>query len=237
MIKIHSQNVAGNKIKHKQNSGKLCPLIFSIRQKKPDIFVLTETRHTEQNFQGKNAFYGYRLMQNSSSLEGRGGVLIYGKKNRIELMENTEVKSEEGFFTGAGYIFEGHRIIIMGIYGPSCNDDKKGVEVFLEIRNAIEILVNMVGTRNIIVIGDLNIHLDKENVKVKTCKLVREMLRQMGLKDIGERDKESTWRRPGRNKNKSRIDYCFVNQNLQSEVKAFWSGLDHARIEIGRAHV
>ena len=232
MIKIQSQNIAGNKLKHRNNSGKLCPLIFSIRQKKPDILVLTETRHVENNFQGKNAFYGFRLTQSSANPEGRGGVLVYGNTKRIEIIENTELKSENGNFTAAGYFFEGHKIIIVGVYGPSCSDDRLAQEIFVEIRNAIEMLVNIVGTRNIIIVGDFNIHLDRENLKPRTCKLVREMMRQLGLRDLGERERENTWRRPGRNRNKSRIDYCFANCNLQTDMKTYWSGLDHARLEI-----
>ena len=79
--KIIVQNISGN-ILDKKTTGKLCTLKVSIHKIRPNIIILTETRHLPE-FNGKGIFKGYGLAQSASSGGRAAGVLVF-KKTKLK---------------------------------------------------------------------------------------------------------------------------------------------------------
>jgi hypothetical protein len=75
--------------------------------------------------------------------------------------------------------------------------------------------------------------LDREDVKPRMCRLVREYIEELGLIDVGEIERKFTWTRPGRRRAKSRIDYVMVTDNVYDyKLVQTWLGLDHANLRV-----
>jgi exonuclease III len=101
-----------------------------------------------------------------------------------------------------------------GIYGPPDSSDRFAYGVFNDFFLKIKETMQLYGTQIIVLAGDWNLHLDREDVKPRTCKLVREYIEELGMIDVGEKERKFTWTRPGRRRAKSRIDYVMVTENV-----------------------
>jgi hypothetical protein len=148
-------------------------------------------------------------------------------------VEGSVYNNNERYYTTAVYEIQGAKIVMGGIYGPPDSSDRFAYGVFNDFFSKVKETMQLYGTQIVILAGDWNLHLDREDVKPRTCKLVREYIEEIGLIDIGERDKLFTWTRPGRRKAKSRIDYVMVSDNVySSKLSQTWLGLDHANLRV-----
>jgi len=234
-ISILAQNVGGNGLGRGRVVGRLCPLKLTVHARKPTFVILTETRHGN-DATGKNVFSGFKLMQYTETEQRAAGVMVYCKKGGITMEQNSEIKSNQGNYTMAVYNKEGQLFILAAVYGPPQNSDRESTQVYEEMNANIVRLKYTYNTSTVIIGGDFNLHLDKNNVKPRACRYVEGMIQEHGLKDLGVKNKENTWRRPN-NRNKSRIDYILVpNKGRQGTLETIWSRLDHAAI-IGTAEI
>jgi hypothetical protein len=167
--------------------------------------------------------------QHSSSGSNAKGVVVFAKRG-TEIVDGSVYNSEEGFFTMAVYNINGSKIILVGVYGPPDNLDRKSFEIFSEIFEKIEMYKQVYGTQMLIIGGDFNVHLDKESSsKPRTVKLIKDYMVKWSLSDLGEEEKRFTWSRPGRVRKKSRIDYILISEHLENNSFSHtWMGLDHA---------
>jgi len=209
--------------------GKLCSLKLNIHANKPDIVILTETRHNA-DFQGQKILKGYNLIMNSSSGNRTSGVLVYARKT-VQIMENSVYNSDTGHFAIGCLIMNGVRIILAAIYGPSTNSDPLSFDIFRQISQEIQTRTQAYNTSTIVLAGDFNLHLDTTGRKPRTCQHVRGLMDRYNMIDAGHTDKLPTWRRPHRAHLHSRLDYIMHSNNiLGRKVNVRWSQLDHAQI-------
>ena len=229
-IIITVQNISGNIISKNKVGGKICPLKLNIHKAKPSIIILTETRHV--NFDGHGIFKGYKLAQSASSGGRSAGVLVF-MKNGIEIIEGSAFNDREGRYCVGCYEMNGNRIIIGAIYGSPEGNDGNSMPTFVEVAGRINTLCQVNNTRQVIIGGDFNLHLDTCTPKGRTCKFVNEMIQEFRLIDSGKEDKTPTWRRPNRPGTKSRLDYILHSECMQGKkAEVAWSQLDHAQVTV-----
>ena len=236
-ITVMVQNIAGNILKKGKVGGKLCPLKINVHKLKPAFLALVETRQLRE-FNGAGLFRGYELIQAASSGDRSGGVMLFKNKS-IDLIEGSASECINGRFTIGCYRFFGTKIVVGAVYGYADANDTQSLNMYKEIAEKIETLTQVNNTRNVILCGDFNLHLDQGNPKPLTYRYINELIREYDLIDSGKNKKAPTWRRPNRPGTKSRIDYIMYSQNMQgSEVEVSWSQLDHSqmtcRIEVGQ---
>ena len=111
------------------------------------------------------------------------------------------------------YIINGTKVIIGSVYGSSENTDAQSLPVFIEVSERLKTMCQVNNTRQVILGGDFNLHLDTCTPKGRTCRFVNDMVQEFRLIDSGKTDKTPTWRRPNRPGTKSRLDYI-----LHSEI-------------------
>ncbi len=125
-IRIITQNIGD--IGLAKNKQKLCNLRLHIHTHKPCIVILTETRHTQAD-KIEGTIKGYTASQHDTSGTRSAGLIIYSRKG-IENLTQYNIRSQEGHYLIGIYVIEGRRVIIGGIYGPSCSSDSKASKVF-----------------------------------------------------------------------------------------------------------
>jgi hypothetical protein len=163
----------------------------------PTFLILSETRISDRNKNLNNTYKGMYCNQHSSSGQNAKGVVVFAKKG-IEQVEGSVHNNEEGFFTIAVYSIEGSRIIVVGIYGPPENLDRKAYDIFSEMFEKIEMYMQVYGTQMVMMGGDLNVHMDRTtSSKPRTVRLIKEFTTRWCLTDLGGEDKRFTWSRPG----------------------------------------
>ena len=210
--------------------GKICPLKINVHKAKPSIIILTETRHV--NFDGHGIFKGYKLAQGASSGGRSAGVLVF-MKNGIELIEGSAYSDREGRYCIGCYEINSNKVIIGAIYGSSESNDGNAMPTFTEVAERLNTLCQVNNTRQVIIGGDFNLHLDTCTPKGRTCRFVKEMIQEFRLVDSGKTDKIPTWRRPNRPGTKSRLDYILHSECMQGKkAEVAWSQLDHAQVSV-----
>ena len=203
-----------------------------VNNNKPHLIILTETRIAERNFEGKGIFRGYYLAQHSSSGQNSKGIIIFARAQVIKEADY-DIESEMGYYTIGVYCVEGKKVIIVGMYGPPESSDRIAYEIYEEMLERLDEVRERTGVNEIIIAGDLNIHLDIEgqNPKGRTCKLLKEYMEERQLTDLGKVRKLRTWRRPGRRSKKSRIDYVLTSEKLKyGHFRIVWTKYDHAML-------
>ncbi len=169
-----------------------------------------------ENFNGKNVFKEYNLVQYGGTGERTGGVAVFVKKG-TQVIEGTAIADEDGHFVVTALELSGNKVVIGGIYGPSVSSDRQLHDSFDRFFRELQELANRIGTRYYIIAGDFNAKLDKVNSsKPRTVRLINGFINQHSLNDIGvEYGCESTWRRPHLPQAGSRLDYILVSSDFK----------------------
>ncbi len=228
-FRIGTQNIGGIGLGGGSNKNKLCPLKLYLHKNKPSIMVLTETRHLDSD-KIDNAFKGYKVSQAYSTGSRSGGIIVYTRKD-IAFDNNVNIQTRH--YTIGIYTIQGTRIIVSGIYGPSCNSDTTATAVYRQFSTDYENIAKIGQTAYSVITGDLNLHLDTLQPKPRACKFVRDFISINNFCDSGKAGGKATWRRPNRMYNRSRIDYILHSANFKAqELQLSWSQLNHALIDI-----
>ena len=105
--------------------------------------------------------------------------------------------------------------------------------IFQEVAERLHTMSQVNNTRQIVIGGDFNLHLDTCSPKGRTCRYVNDMIQELRLIDAGKSDKIPTWRWPNRPGTKSRLDYIIHSESIQGKnVEVAWSQLDHAQVSV-----
>ncbi len=135
-------------------------------------------------------------------------------KGLREFIGGTVRNCGEGHFTVGGYVVEGTRVVVIGVYGTSCASDVAATRVLRQMSTEIDEVMQLVGTRHLVMGGDFNIKLDAVRSKPRAQRVLREIMTRYGLVDAGkEAGWEATWRRPN-HLGKSRIDYVLYSSEV-----------------------
>jgi exonuclease III len=207
-----AQNVSGATLGDFRCGKGLTKLRIDIGIQRPTFVILSETRYAEMDKVFHNTYKGYSNYQNSSSGEHAKGILVFSRRG-VTVIEGSVYNNEDGYFSTAVYEMEGHKIVVCGIYGPPDSSDAFAHGIYSSLFDKLTETMQLYGTQSIILAGDWNLHLDRQDIKPRTCKLVRDYAGELGLIDCGHDEKKFTWTRPGRRRAKSRIDYVMLSDN------------------------
>ena len=105
------------------------------------------------------------------------GVLVF-KKNEIELIEGSAYNDTGGRYCLGCYIINGSKVIIGSVYGLSENTDAQSLPVFTEVSERLKTMCQVNNTRQVILGGDFNLHLDTCTPKGRTCRFVNDMVQE-----------------------------------------------------------
>ena len=228
-FRIGTQNIGGIGLGGGSNKYKLCPLKIYMHKHKPSIMVLSETRHLDTD-RIDNAFKGYKVGQASSTGSRSGGVIVYIRKE-IDIDSTLSINTRH--YTMGIYNVQGIRILIVGIYGPSCSSDTVASGIYRQLCTDYDNMTRIGQTNYTIIAGDLNLHLDSCQPKPTACKLMTDFIVHNSIHDTGKEGRKATWRRPHRLSNRSRIDYIMHSDNIKAQqLQHSWSQLDHALLDV-----
>jgi DNA replication initiation complex subunit (GINS family) len=123
------------------------------------------------------------------------------------------------FAMGVYYTPNRMKLIVVGIYGPSANDDTESLHFYQELRAVIAELQNTFQTSNLLMAGDFNAVLSPEDsssehiTKKRTTALLEEFIEEQHLTDLAARvnKKQHTWFRRNNNQISSRLDLILTN--------------------------
>ena len=228
------QNIGRSLMGTTRGGGSIAPVRLSVHNNKPSILILTEICESENLTGKKGVFKGLTCTQHSfAGPESRtGGVAIFVRPNSLAGIEGSTRNSPEGHYTAGIYLLGQTKVIVGGVYGPSCSSDNKAFDVFQEFFEILEELMQRWGTQNIILGGDFNLKLDQNETKPRAVKLVRDFINEYAILDAGlQAGCQPTWRRPNAHRRKSRLDYILYTENLIVEnFKLTWFRKDHAQL-------
>lgn len=216
MIKIVTWNVKGLLSPHKRSM-----VLRHLGKLKPDIALLQETHLAEKDFFRMRKFWVGEVI-GSPAVEKKNGVLMLFHKNLSYSVKSVE-NDTEGRLTHAQVECPMGDLSIYNIYGPNSDNHR----FFQHLRDRL--LTDP--TRNVILGGDLNtVMLPAEDRKrSQSCRalatdgILPDLSNLAGLVD--------TWRLcnpdsrdftffSAKHKSWSRIDYLFVNRNLQTRIES-----------------
>ena len=146
------------------------------------------------------------------------------------------------------YEIRGHRLLIMGIYGPPGGDDTQNATFFEE--EVFEVLDNETYD-NVIMAGDWNVFLDTEKdhtnyknpgkYRTKTREEIKSKMRTHNLSDVYREQnpskREFTYKDNSGHRVSSRLDYFIVDQEaalntINATIEPITDPFDHSEITI-----
>jgi hypothetical protein len=132
------------------------------------------------------------------------------------------------------------KLIVVGIYGPSANDDTESLRFYQEVRDSIVELQNTFQTSNLLLAGDFNAVLAPEDsssehvTKKRTTAFLEELIEEHRLTDIAAHvnKRQHTWFRRNNNQISSRLDLILTNLPItQPKYSISTTIFDHAWIQ------
>ena len=178
-----------------------------------------------------------------------GGILILAKKG-LDIIPKESGTDRDNMGRMAWEIYEirGHKLLIMGIYGPPGGNDTQNATFFEE--EVFEVLDNETYD-NVIMAGDWNVFLytekDHKNYKnpakyrTKTREEIKSKMRTHNLSDIFREQnptkREFTYNDNTGHNNSSRLDYFIVDQETavnttSATIEPITEPFDHSEITI-----
>jgi hypothetical protein len=159
-----------------------------------------------------------------------------------ELINHSVRRSETPghFAMGVYYTPTRMKIIVVGIYGPSANDDTESFQFYQEVRTSIVELQNTFQTSNLLIAGDFNAVLSPEDsssehiTKKRTTALLEELIAEHHLIDLAAHlnRRQHTWFRRNNNQISSRLDLILTNLPLiQPKYHISMTIFDHAWVQ------
>ncbi len=144
------------------------------------------------------------------------------------------------FAMGVYYTPNRTKLIVVGIYGPSANDDTESLHFYQEVRNTIIELQNTFQTRNLLLAGDFNAVLSPEDsssehvTKKRTTSFLEELMEEQHLIDIAAHvnKRQHTWFRRNNNQISSRLDLILTKLPItQPKYATSTTIFDHAWVQ------
>jgi hypothetical protein len=132
------------------------------------------------------------------------------------------------------------KLIVVGIYGPSANDDTESLHFYREVRESIAELQNTFQTSNLLIAGDFNAVLSPEDsssehiTKKRTTAFLEEFIEEQHLTDVAAQanKKQHTWFRRNNNQISSRLDLILTNLPItQPKYSISMTVFDHAWVQ------
>ena len=99
-------------------------MVRELVNQKTDFLILTETRTTAKALHKVKLKWGLKPTLYSLDDAPRGGVVIYSSPRHKLIPESRRLGTIPGHLAAAVYEVHQSRTVIVGIYGPSENDDK-----------------------------------------------------------------------------------------------------------------
>jgi len=230
----------------KKGSGPKLAMIRSLLRRDTDIVVLTETRTTQSAVKRTKLKWGLKPTHHSLDEQARAGVVIYTKREHTLVPNSKRTATEDGHMAAAVYEIHGSRIVVVGVYGKSENNDITSNNIFKEVYNTIRELQHLYQTHHVILLGDFNaVWRDVDansfhSTKPRTTATLIKIMETFGLWDLAVqagKDKEHTWHRRGHGNQSSRIDHIMTSipheglQMEQIQLTTKHTIFDHAWIE------
>jgi hypothetical protein len=132
------------------------------------------------------------------------------------------------------------KLIVVGIYGPSANDDTESLHFYQEVREVLAELQNTFQTRNLLMAGDFNAVLSPADsssehiTKKRTTAFLEEFMEEQQLTDLAAKvnKKQHTWFRRNNNQISSRLDLILTNLPItQPKYSISMTIFDHAWVQ------
>ena len=168
-----------------------------LAQKKDDFIILVDTRLKKENLnQVHNTWTGNIHSSINDQPHSSGGILILARRGLdIIPKKSGSDRAKKGRMAWEIYELRGHRILIMGIYGPANGGtDTKNAEFYEE--EVFEVLDSETYD-NIVMAGDWNVFLNPkldqkhygnpEKYRSKTRAAIESKIRTHSLSDQGSR--------------------------------------------------
>ena len=197
----------------------------------------------------KNIWTGNIHHSTNDRPNGSGGILILAKKG-LDIIPKESGTDRDSMGRMAWEIYEirGHKLLIMGIYGPPGGEDAQNASFFEE--EVFEVLDNETYD-NVIIAGDWNVFLDTEKdhknyknpgkYRTKTREEIKSKIRTHNLSDIYREQnpttREFTYNDITDHNKSSRLDYFIVDQEtavntISTKIEPITAPFDHSEITI-----
>jgi exonuclease III len=174
----------------------------------------------------------------SVSPQARGGVVVFSNPEYELLNHSVRRSTTPGHFAmGVYYTTNRTKIIVVGIYGPSANDNNESLQFYQEVRASIVELQNTFQTSNLLIAGDFNAVLSPEDsssehiTKKRTTAFLEELIIEQHLTDLAVQTnkRQHTWFRRNNNQISSRLDLILTNLPItQPKYHISMTIFDHA---------
>ena len=222
-MKILTQNVRSfnnNASKRRKKSDKLLMIELLLKEEKPDIAILCETKHinSETNVNLIKPYYvlaehaGVNIQQSRHA-----GVIIVAK-------EDWQIQGQEIMYSqeGGRYIIVNIKnteaITLVGIYGHAAGDNISNITM-MNLERDLEIFEETHGIHPMVIGGDFNVADNLEDttsnfIKARTVETIERIKMQRNLEDMAakSRNYEHTFHTPGQRAYcSSRIDKVLTN--------------------------
>jgi exonuclease III len=228
-----------------RRQGQKIALIRTLITPHTDALILTETRASITTVSKLKLKYGMTPEHYSLNEGAKAGVIIYTKMEHKIIPESKREGSIPGHMAAAVYNIHNSRVIIVGIYGPSENNDKVSAKYFHEIEHTITELKHIYNTQHVILAGDFNAVWREEDAnnhhstKQRTTRALQNIMHKHNIDDLAlvTNNTKHTWHRHGSTSQSSRIDYIMTSiphkntQTQTTKLDTTYTSFDHAYVQ------
>lgn len=201
-----------------------------------DIVILTETKISQNNIQSLH-IPGFKTIAESARDNAAGGVVLLARDTISVIPESIRQSTDPGKFAACVVIHNGQRVILIGVYGVSENDDARAIDVFKNLTESVEELSEIYATGRMIIGGDFNLITRASDStsgiihKKRAGLILTDLVRDWNLKDaaIVRGDNRHTYfKRTNRIPYSARLDRVYFSENIRiTSYKTFASFTDH----------
>jgi len=244
-ITISTQNCGGMRGEyHRRYGPKTSVLRKLLANRRTDFLVLTETRAEDTKKQNIRLKWGLQASISSLCPEAKAGVIVYATDEHKLIEDSVKYGSAPGHLCMAVYEKNKKKLIVIGYYGPSENNDKLSVKLLQELRDNIKTLQHVYNTNRILIAGDFNAVWRERDAnsyhsrKPQTTRLFQEIIEEFQLTDLGLlQGARHTWYRRGQEQQSSRIDYILTNLQvdgagaMKPQVNTIFTIFDHVYLQ------
>jgi exonuclease III len=240
-ITVATQNVGGMRGEFQLKKGPKLAIIRRLITPATDFLILTETRADQRAIMNTKIRFNLRPSHISASQHPRGGVLICANQNHKKLEGSERQSSTPGHIAAAVYEIKKTRIVILGIYGVSENNDRLSASTIREASNIAAELKLLYNTQYVIAAGDYNAVLEPEDLssqeicKRATSAALHSMMDWHYLIDLANKSYklEHTWFKKGIISQSSRIDMILTSVPVTSlKMDNFHTNFDHTFLSV-----
>jgi len=155
----------------------------------------------------------------SSNNNAAGGVSVFSHKSHKLIEDSFRESNPAGNYVLGVYQVRSEQVIIGGIYGTPDSNDTKSADIFSQLHMHISELKHLYQVRSIIILGDFNCHLHKNDsskdriLKYRTVNTIKNMMDRFDLFDVAvfKHKLQHTYHRHKAQQISSRIDIILTN--------------------------